>query len=367
MNIHEFYMKRALEIAKGGLGRTNPNPLVGAVIVKDGEIISEGFHEALGCAHAEVCAFKNATTDISGATLYVNLEPCSHYGRTPPCAKAIVESGIKDVVVAMVDPNPKVAGKGIQILKDANINVIVGVLEEEARRLNEIFIHYITKRLPFVIMKTAMTLDGKIASVTGDSKWISGEPSREYVHTIRNRVSSIMVGVNTIINDNPSLTARPSYGEGIDPVRIVVDSSGRIPMDSRVIECDSKAGLILATTDKINKDKETQLLSRGVRIIKTDHKNGKVNLRELMEELYKLEIDSVLLEGGGTLNFSALEAGIVNKVMTFISPKIIGGTSAVTPVGGNGIDKMKDAIALSDIRVERFDRDVLIEGYIAEK
>ncbi|WP_024831322.1 bifunctional diaminohydroxyphosphoribosylaminopyrimidine deaminase/5-amino-6-(5-phosphoribosylamino)uracil reductase RibD [Ruminiclostridium josui] len=367
MNIHEFYMKRALEIAKGGWGRTNPNPLVGAVIVKDGKIISEGFHEALGCAHAEVSAFKNATADISEATLYVNLEPCSHYGRTPPCAKAIVESGIKEVVVSMVDPNPKVSGKGIQILKDANINVIVGVLEEEAKRLNEIFIHYITKRLPFVIMKTAMTLDGKIASVTGDSKWISGESSREYVHTIRNRVSSIMVGVNTVINDNPALTSRPTLGEGIDPVRIVVDSSGRIPMDSRVINCDSKAGLILATTDKINKDKENQLLSRGVRIIKTDIKNGKVNLKELMEELYKLEIDSVLLEGGGTLNFSALEAGIVNKVMTFISPKIIGGSSAVTPVGGNGIEKMKDAIALSNVRVESFDRDVLIEGYIADK
>ncbi len=367
MNVHEFYMKRALEIAKEGWGKTNPNPLVGAVIVKDGEIISEGFHKALGCAHAEVCAFQNATTDISGATLYVNLEPCSHYGRTPPCAKAIVESGIKEVVVAMVDPNPKVAGKGIQILKDANINVIVGVLEEEAKKLNEIFIHYITKRLPFVIMKTAMTLDGKIASVTGDSKWISCELSREYVHEIRNRVSSIMVGVSTIINDNPSLTARPSSGDSIDPVRIVVDSSGRIPMDSKVIHCDSKAGVILATTDKINKDKETQLLSRGVRIIKTTEKNGKVNLRELMEQLYKLEIDSVLLEGGGTLNFSALEAGIVNKVMTFISPKIIGGSSAVTPVGGSGIDKMKDAIALSDMRVERFDRDVLIEGYIADK
>ncbi|ACL76353.1 bifunctional diaminohydroxyphosphoribosylaminopyrimidine deaminase/5-amino-6-(5-phosphoribosylamino)uracil reductase RibD [Ruminiclostridium cellulolyticum] len=367
MNIHEFYMKRTLEIAKEGWGRTNPNPLVGAVIAKNGKIISEGFHEALGCAHAEVCAFSNAPTDISGATLYVNLEPCSHYGRTPPCVKAIIDSGIKEVVVAMVDPNPKVSGKGIQMLKDANINVIVGVLEEEAKKLNEIFIHYITKRLPFVIMKTAMTLDGKIASVTGDSKWISGEYSREYVHAIRNRVSSIMVGVNTVINDNPSLTARPISGKGIDPVRIVVDSSGRIPIESRVIQSDSEAGLILATTEKIHKDKETQLLSRGVRIIKTAPKNGKVNLRELMEELYKLEIDSVLLEGGGTLNFSALEAGIVNKVMTFISPKIIGGSSAVTPVGGKGIEKMKDAIALSDIRVERFDRDVLIEGYVADK
>ncbi|EGD48453.1 riboflavin biosynthesis protein RibD [Ruminiclostridium papyrosolvens DSM 2782] len=367
MNIHEFYMKRAFEISKGGWGRTNPNPLVGAVIVKDGEIISEGFHEALGGAHAEVCAFQNATSDISGATIYVNLEPCSHYGRTPPCAKAIAESGIKEVVVAMVDPNPKVSGKGIQILKDANINVIVGVLEEEARRLNEIFIHYITKQLPFVIMKTAMTLDGKIASVTGDSRWISSEPSREYVHKIRNRVSSIMVGVNTIIKDNPSLTARPSSGDGIDPVRIVVDSRGRIPMDSRVINGDSNAGLILATTDRINKDKETQLLSRGVRIIKTIEKSGKVNLGELMRELYKLEIDSVLLEGGGNLNFSALEAGIVNKVMTFVSPKIIGGSSAVTPVGGEGIEEMKDAIALSDIRVEGFDRDVLIEGYIADE
>jgi riboflavin biosynthesis protein RibD len=365
--MHEVYMKKALEIAKNGWGKTNPNPLVGAVIVKNGEVISEGYHEALGCAHAEVCAFRKARRDISGGTLYVNLEPCSHYGRTPPCAKAIIESGINEVVVAMVDPNPKVSGKGIQMLKDANIKVIVGVLEEEAKKLNEIFIHYITRQRPFVIMKTAMTLDGKIASVTGDSKWISGESSRNYVHVIRDRVSSIMVGVNTVINDNPSLTTRLTDVEGHDPVRIVVDSTGRIPIESKVIQSDSKAGLILATTNRINKDKEEQLLSLGVKIIKTSYDNGKVNLIELMQELYKLEIDSVLLEGGGTLNFSALETGIVDKVMAFIAPKVIGGSSAVTPVAGSGFEKMSDAVTLEDIQVGRFGQDVLIEGYVVNK
>ncbi|HEX2925628.1 MAG TPA: bifunctional diaminohydroxyphosphoribosylaminopyrimidine deaminase/5-amino-6-(5-phosphoribosylamino)uracil reductase RibD [Ruminiclostridium sp.] len=367
MSTHEFYMKKALEIAKKGWGRTNPNPLVGAVIVKHGEIISEGYHEALGCAHAEVCAFRNAREDIAGGTLYVNLEPCSHYGRTPPCAKAIIESGIKEVVVAMVDPNPKVSGKGIQMLRDANIKVMVGVLEEEAVKLNEIFIHYITRQRPFVIMKTAMTLDGKIASVSGDSKWVSGEDSRNYVHFIRDRVSSIMVGVNTVIKDNPSLTTRLASEEGRDPVRVVVDSTGRIPLDSKVVKSSSKAALILATTNRINIDKEEQLLSQGVKIIKTSDNNGRVNLNELMQELYKLEIDSVLLEGGGTLNFSAIEAGIVNKIMSFISPKIIGGSSAMTPVAGNGIKSMSEAVPLKDIQVRMFERDVLIEGYVVNK
>jgi diaminohydroxyphosphoribosylaminopyrimidine deaminase/5-amino-6-(5-phosphoribosylamino)uracil reductase len=367
MNNHEFYMKKALELARNGWGKTNPNPLVGAVIVKNGEIIAQGFHEALGCAHAEVSAFRNASGDISGGTLYVNLEPCSHYGRTPPCAKAIIASGIKEVVMAMADPNPKVAGKGIQMLKDANINVVVGVMEEEAKKLNEIFIHYITRQRPFVIMKSAMTLDGKIASCSGDSRWVSGENSRRYVHVIRDRVSAIMAGVNTVIQDNPSLTTRLAYGMGRDPVRIIVDSTGRTPLESKVIQSDSKAKVIVAATDRILPDREQQLAEHGVQILKTESKNGKVDLNALMQELYKQEIDSVLLEGGGTLNFAAIEAGIVNKVMMFVAPKIIGGSSAVTPVEGAGIQFMRDALALRDISIERFDEDILIEGYVDNK
>jgi diaminohydroxyphosphoribosylaminopyrimidine deaminase/5-amino-6-(5-phosphoribosylamino)uracil reductase len=220
---HEAFMGRALELARKGWGRTNPNPLVGAVIVKDGEIIAEGFHEALGSAHAEVSAFKNARRDVSGGTLYVNLEPCSHYGRTPPCAKAIIEAGISKVVIAMGDPNPKVSGNGIRMLREAGIEAVVGVLEPEARKLNEIFIKYITKKKPFVILKSAMTLDGKIATADGDSKWISGSASRQYVHVIRDRAAAIMVGINTILADDPFLTTRRDDKKGNDAIRIVVD------------------------------------------------------------------------------------------------------------------------------------------------
>lgn len=365
MDTHEHFMKRALKIAEKGWGKTNPNPLVGAVIVKDNEIIAEGFHEALGCAHAEVAALKSACADVRGSTLYVNLEPCSHYGRTPPCAKTIIDSGIKNVVVGMVDPNPKVSGNGIKMLKDADINVTVGVMQSEAEKLNEIFINYITRHKPFVIMKAAMTLDGKIASVAGDSKWVSNEFSRNYVHLIRDRVSSIMVGINTVVKDNPSLTARLESKECTDPVRIIVDSKGRIPLDSNVIQAKSKAETIIATMDFIDKEKERQLQENNVRIIKTAGSEGNVDLRELMDELYKLEIDSVLLEGGGTLNYSALEAGIVNKVMFFISPKIIGGKNAISPVEGAGIHLMKDAFKIKDINLTKFNDDILIEGYIS--
>ncbi|MDP4094611.1 MAG: bifunctional diaminohydroxyphosphoribosylaminopyrimidine deaminase/5-amino-6-(5-phosphoribosylamino)uracil reductase RibD [Bacillota bacterium] len=364
MDNHEKYMKRVLELAKGGWGRTNPNPLVGAVLVKDGEIISEGFHEALGCAHAEINAFKNAGRDAAGSTLYVNLEPCSHYGRTPPCTKAIIEAGIGQVVIAMEDPNPKVSGRGIKMLMNAGINVVTGVLEEEAKKLNEIFIKYITQKVPFVIMKTAMTLDGKIAAASGDSKWITGESSREYVHIMRDRVSAIMVGINTVIKDNPMLTARLPNKKSTDPVRIIVDSKGRIPPDSNVLNVLSNAGAILATTTAITKEKEKKLSDKGVRLIKTERKDGQVDLSLLMRELYKLEIDSVMVEGGGSLNYSCLQAGIVDKVMMFIAPKIIGGRSAVTPVEGEGIKLMKDAVRLKDVEVKRFDDDILIEGRI---
>lgn len=365
---HQKYMMKAMELAKRGVGRTNPNPLVGAVVVKDGEVVAEGFHEVLGCAHAEAAAIYNAKSDIRGGTMYVNLEPCSHYGRTPPCADAIVQAGIKEVVVAMEDPNPKVSGRGIGILRDAGINVITGVLENEAKKLNEIFIKYITKKQPFVIMKTAMTLDGKIAATTGDSKWITGEKSRQHVHSIRNRVAGIMVGINTVLKDDPSLTTRLEGKMGIDSVRIIVDSSGRIPLEAKVLNIQSDKGVILATTSKISKDKEALLLNKGVTIVKADAlKNDTitgVDLAKLMDELYKLEIDSVLLEGGGTLNASALQYGIVDKVMSFISPKIVGGVGAPTPVEGKGAELMKDAISLKDVSIERFDDDILIEGYV---
>ncbi len=364
MGMHENYMNRALKLAKAGWGTTNPNPLVGAIIVKNEEIIAEGYHEVLGCAHAEVAAFNNAKQDVKGGTLYVNLEPCSHYGRTPPCTEAIIKAGIRKVVVAMEDPNPKVSGRGIGMLRKAGIDTIVGVLEQEARKLNEIFIKYIVRKRPFVIMKTAMTLDGKIASACGESKWISGESSRHHVHIVRDRTAAVMVGVDTVLQDNPSLTTRLEVKTGKDPIRIIIDSKGRIPVDSRVINAESSAGVILATTSALQKEKEKQLTDKGVHILMLDKPDGHVDLDRLMDELYKLEIDSVLLEGGGELNAAALNSGIVDKIMFYIAPKIIGGRNAKTPIEGEGLKFMKDAIRLYDLSIRRFDQDVLIEGYV---
>jgi diaminohydroxyphosphoribosylaminopyrimidine deaminase/5-amino-6-(5-phosphoribosylamino)uracil reductase len=358
------YMKRALELAQKGIGYTRPNPLVGAVIVRDGKIIGEGYHEIFGGPHAEINAFNHATEDVTGAEMYVTLEPCSHYGKTPPCAEAIVKKGIKKVVVALKDPNPKVSGRGIQLLREAGIEVITGVLEEESRKLNEIFIKYITANMPFCILKAAMTLDGKTAAVTGDSKWITGEASRQYVHELRHRVSGIMAGIGTVLSDDPYLTTRLNGSGGRDPHRIIVDSSARLPFTAKVINAASKAETILAVTEKAEETKLNKLREKGVRIIKTPAKDGRVDLKFLMKALGEMEIDSVLLEGGSELNYSALEAELVDKVNIFIAPKLIGGSQAKTPVGGSGRQLMKEAVILKDIMTYSFGEDLMIEGYI---
>lgn len=357
------YMKKALELAKKGAGYTNPNPMVGAVIVKGGRIIGEGWHEVYGSNHAEVNAFNNAVEDVSGATMYVTLEPCSHYGKTPPCANAIVEKGIKKVVIGLEDPNPLVAGKGIKILQDNGIEVITGVLKEEGKKLNEIFLKYITTRLPFCILKTAMTLDGKIAAYTGDSKWITNELSRKYVHEIRNRVAGIMVGIGTVLQDDPLLTTRLDDSSGSDPIRIIVDSKAKIPLEAKVLNVESKAKTMIAVTEQANKFKIKALEDKGAEVITIQSKDEKVDLGYLMKELGERKIDSVLLEGGSSINYSAIKEGIVDKVNVFIAPKIIGGSSAKTPIGGEGIAFMKDAISLHDIEIYRFGDDVMIEGY----
>lgn len=358
------YMERALKLAALGSGYTNPNPLVGAVIVKDGRIIGEGYHEVYGSSHAEVNAFKNATEDVKGATMYVTLEPCSHYGKTPPCANAIVEKGIKKVVIGLKDPNPLVAGKGIQILKDNNIEVITGVMEEEGKKLNEIFLKYITTKIPFCILKTAMTLDGKIAAYTGDSKWITNELSRKYVHKLRHRVSGIMVGIGTILVDDPILTTRLSTSNDSDPIRIIVDSSARIPLESKVLHVESKAKTIIATTELADKNKIKALKDIDIEVITTPLKNNRVDLNFLMKTLGEKSIDSVLLEGGSELNYSAIEEGIVDKINAFIAPKIIGGRDAKTPIGGLGKAAMREAISIDGIKIHRFENDIMIEGYI---
>lgn len=362
-----LYMAKALELAKLGIGYTNPNPLVGAVIVKDGRIIGEGYHKKYGDAHAEINAFRNATEDVAGATMYVTLEPCSHFGKTPPCANAIVEKGIKRVVIAMKDPNPLVAGKGIAILRDHSIEVTTGVMEKEAKHLNEVFIKFITTDLPFCTLKTAMTLDGKIAAYTGDSRWITNAKSRKYVHELRHRFSSIMVGIGTVIADDPLLTTRLDNIHGKNPIRIVVDTKGTIPLDAKVLITNENTKTILATTEAINKEKLKHIKDTGTEVIITPLKDSRVDLPSLMKSLGDMKIDSVLLEGGSTLNYTALKEGIVDKVISFIAPKIIGGASSKTPVGGDGIPYMKDAITFNNISVSKLSDDVMIEAYIGKE
>lgn len=360
-------MKQAIGLARKGAGYTNPNPLVGALIVKHGRVIGEGFHEYYGGNHAEINAFKGATEDVEGATMYVTLEPCSHYGKTPPCANAIVKNKISKVIVGMLDPNPLVMGNGIKILRENGIEVVTGVLEDEIKSLNEIFIKYITTRLPFCILKTAMTLDGKIATSSGDSKWITSQNSRKYVHEIRHRVSGIMVGSGTVICDNPNLTTRLDNEDGKDPIRIIVDTTARIPIDSNVLNIHSNSKTIIATTDKADKLKIKALKEKGAEIIITPLKDDKVDLKFLMKKLGELGIDSVLIEGGSSLNYSALKEGIIDKVISFIAPKIIGGENSKTPVGGEGINYMNDAILLDNIQVSKFEEDIMIEGYVRKE
>jgi diaminohydroxyphosphoribosylaminopyrimidine deaminase/5-amino-6-(5-phosphoribosylamino)uracil reductase len=359
--MRELFMMKALDLAEKGRGNVSPNPMVGALIVKGDKIIGEGYHEKCGCAHAEVNAFKNAIEDVEGATMYVTLEPCSHYGKTPPCADKIIEKKIAKVVIGTLDPNPLVAGRGVDKLKKAGIEVEVGVLEEECKTKNEIFMKYIREKKPFVIMKAAMSLDGKIATKKGESKWITGDKAREQVHKLRNEVTGIMVGVNTVIMDDPELTCR--IEDGKNPIRIIVDSSLRIPKQSKIVNTSNKIRTIIATTDKAKEKDKTELINKCVEIIEVNSKEGKVDLKELAIKLGNLGIDSILLEGGGELNYSALEAGIVDKIQMYIAPKIVGGTLAKGPVSGSGIELLSDAFVLKSLSTRSVGEDILIEGY----
>jgi len=360
--MNEKYMRMALELAKKGEGRVSPNPMVGAVIVKDNKIIAKGYHKEYGKDHAEIDAFKNATEDVTGATMYVTLEPCSHYGKTPPCADEIVEKKISRVVIGSLDPNPLVSGNGIKKITDAGIEVTVGILDTECKILNEVFMNYILEEKPFVVMKSAMSLDGKIATYSGESKWISGEESRKNVHTLRNKLSAIMVGVETVIKDNPELTCRAENGR--NPIRIVVDSNLRIPIESKLVESARDTKTIVATTKRANKEKELLLKEKGVIVLITEEINTRVDLLDLMKKLGEMKIDSILLEGGGTLNFSALSQGIVDKVQVYIAPMIIGGEKSKTIVSGIGVEFLKDAFKLRDLKTSMVGQDILIEGYV---
>jgi len=360
----EHYMKEALKLAAEGKGFVNPNPLVGAVIVKDEKIIGKGYHKFFGGPHAEVYALREAGDNAKGADLYVTLEPCSHYGKTPPCAKAIVEAGIKKVVIGSVDPNPLVSGRGVKILRDKNIEVVTGVMEREAAKINEIFMNYIKSKVPFVILKSGVTLDGKIATVSGESKWITGEKSRLKVHQIRNRVMAIMVGVGTVILDDPLLTTRLE-GKCKSPKAIIVDSKLRVPIESQIFKTSSEREIIIACTEKFDKDKAESLNSIGVNLVVCpEDGEGKVNLKYLTKKLGEMGIDSVLIEGGAELNFSALKSGIVNKIIYFIAPKILGGKNAKTSVEGHGIKNLSDSIKLKDICAENVGEDIMIQAYV---
>ncbi len=355
------YMKEALALAEKGMGFVSPNPMVGAVIVKDGRIIGRGFHEKYGSLHAERNAFANCTEDCEGATIYVTLEPCCHYGKTPPCTEAIIEHKIAKVVIGSADPNPLVAGKGARILREHGIEVIEGVLREECDAHNEIFMHYITTGLPFVTMKYAMTMDGKIACYTGESKWITGEEARLNVQRDRLKHSAIMVGVGTVLADNPSLTCRLEGGR--NPLRIICDTNLRTPIESNIIQTAREISTIIATCCEDN-EKISEYESLGCRIIKTSEADGHVDLNELMKILGREKIDSILLEGGGELNWSALKSGIVNKVQAYIAPKIFGGAGAKSPVAGLGADTPDNGFRLADSKIIRIGEDFLIESKV---
>ena len=355
------YMARALQLALRGAGHTRPNPMVGAVLVKDGRIIGEGWHKQYGGPHAEVNAFASATEDPEGATLYVSLEPCSHYGKTPPCADLIIRKKVARVVAALEDPNPLVSGRGFRKLRANGIRVTVGVLAEEARHINDVFLTYVTRKRPFVLYKAAMSLDGKIACHTGESQWISSEKSREEVQRLRGILSGIMVGAGTVIADDPRLTCRMEEYE--NPARIIVDGKLRVPVESRIFHEPGRN--IILTTSEASPEKKKALENLGVEMIEADSEEpGKVDLKSAMLALGIKGIDGILLEGGPTLAASALEAGIIDAVRFYIAQKIIGGREAPSPFAGTGAAYMNEVVPLTDAVYGTSGDDLWIQAYI---
>jgi len=361
---HEYFMRMALNLAKKAQGCTSPNPMVGAVIVKDGEVVGRGYHRAAGQAHAEVNAIEEAGIKAKGASLYVNLEPCNHYGRTPACTRKILQAGIRRVILAMADPHTK-AGGGAVFLRQHGIDVLTGVCEKQAARLNEVFVKYVSTGRPFVILKCAATLDGRIATRTGDSKWVTGEKARRFVHRLRHAVDAILVGIGTIQTDNPRLTTRlDSKKKGADPVRIVLDTHLSISPDARILQLNSDSDTILIVGKSAAKAKRKQVQQNGVRVIEQPVKVGQIDLKSLMDRLGSEGITSLLIEGGSRVLASALRSGIVDKALFFYAPKILGGDDGIPICRGSGPARMKDSIQLKNIRVQRFAEDVMIEGYI---
>jgi len=362
-----YFMNMALDLAQKGQGYTSPNPMVGAVVVKDDRVVGKGYHAAVGKAHAEVNAIDAAGDLTGGATLYVTLEPCNHTGRTPPCTEKILSAGIRRVVVAVRDVNPAVKGGGIAYLRQNGVSVTTGVCEERSSKINEVFEKYIQTGRPFVLLKCAATLDGRIATRTGDSKWVSGEESRAFVHRLRHSVDAIMVGVDTVKKDDPRLTTRSSGAKGLDATRIILDTRLSIPETSKILHLDSSAGTIVVTGTEISEAKKNRLTGIGIQVLQTAATAGLIDLDGLMDVLGQSGVTSLLIEGGSRVIANALAQGIVDKVVLFYAPKILGGDDGVPICTGPGPALMRDSIALTDIDVRRFGDDVMIEGYIKKR
>ena len=354
-------MRRALSLARKGVGKTSPNPAVGCVVVQGGEVVGEGWHRKAGTPHAEIHALRRAAERAGGADVYVTLEPCSHHGRTPPCADALISAGVARVFIGMQDPNPLVSGKGMAALRAAGIRVECGILERECRLLNEPFIKHVTSGFPFVILKSAMTLDGRTATASGDSKWITSEKSRKYVHKLRAMVDAVMVGVGTVVADDPQLTCRMGV-RGRDPLRVIVDSRMRTPLDSALFSLASPAKTVIATITE-DPARAAELEAHGAEIVLCKDEDGKVDLADLLARLGSRGIQSVLLEGGRELAGTALRKGLVDKFLLFYAPKLLGGADGFGLFAGDGPARMADAQVIRDVVVKRFGEDILVEGY----
>jgi len=364
MTIDEKYMRLALRLAKKGMGRTSPNPLVGAVVVKGKTIVGRGYHHRAGEPHAEVLALRQAGRKGRGATLYLNLEPCAHFGRTPPCTQAILAASIRRVVAGIKDPNPVVSGRGIRQLRRGGVTVDVGILREECQELNGPFSKFITTGEPFVTLKAAISLDGKVATRSGDSRWVSSQASRNYVHRLRQAMDAVMVGIGTVLKDDPLLTVRlPGGKKPHQPLRVVVDSRLRIPLHSQLVRTARLYPTLIATTRAASSSRRKWLAQANVEVLILENDaQGHVSLKALMKELARRGVVSVLLEGGSTLTASAVREEVVDRLLFFLAPKIIGGERAPGVVGGEGILRLKDAKPVKILKVRRIGPDFLIEG-----